>query len=70
MLVAAPQVFNDLDSDADVIMVSTKAGGEGVNLVGGTRVVLYDVCWNPCHDQQVCGCVPCVCRWVGVRRWV
>jgi len=51
-------MFNDLDSDADVIMVSTKAGGEGVNLVGGTRVVLYDVCWNPCHDQQVCGCVP------------
>ena len=36
----------------DVFLVSTRAGGEGVNLTAGTRIVLYDVSWNPSHDQQ------------------
>ncbi len=48
------QKFNDLEgSDLNVMLVSTKAGGEGINLVGASRVVLFDVMWNPCHDYQV-----------------
>jgi transcriptional regulator ATRX len=46
------QRFNDPKDKTNVMLVSTRAGGEGVNLVGGTRVVLFDCCWNPCHDHQ------------------
>ena len=48
---------NDHGSNLRVILVSTKAGGEGVSMTGATRMVLFDVSWNPSHDHQaMCRC--------------
>lgn len=44
--------FNDLESDAKVLLASIKACGEGINLVGASRVVLLDVVWNPSVERQ------------------
>ncbi|KAI9907691.1 hypothetical protein PsorP6_002789 [Peronosclerospora sorghi] len=44
--------FNDLEEDVDVIMISTKGGGEGINLCAVNRIIIFDVCWNPCNDSQ------------------
>ncbi|TYJ35904.1 hypothetical protein E1A91_A05G270400v1 [Gossypium mustelinum] len=45
-------VFNDPTSKARVLLASTKACSEGINLVGGSRVVLLDVTWNPSVERQ------------------
>lgn len=36
----------------DVFLLSAKAGGVGLNLVGASRLVLFDNDWNPLVDQQ------------------
>ncbi|SLM41403.1 dsdna-dependent atpase [Lasallia pustulata] len=33
-------------------LLSAKSGGVGLNLVGGSRLVLFDVDWNPATDLQ------------------
>ena len=33
-------------------LLSAKAGGLGLNLIGGSRIVLFDVDWNPATDDQ------------------
>ena len=30
-----------------------QAGGCGINLIGGSRLVLFDPDWNPASDKQV-----------------
>ncbi|XP_014275616.1 DNA repair and recombination protein RAD54B [Halyomorpha halys] len=44
--------FNDKNSDVFVLLLSNKAGGLGLNLIGGSRLVLYDSDWNPAIDLQ------------------
>lgn len=35
-----------------VLLLSCLAGGAGLNLVGASRLVLFDSSWNPAHDHQ------------------
>ena len=35
-----------------VMLLSSKAGGTGLNLIGASRLVLYDIDWNPATDLQ------------------
>ncbi|CAL8470234.1 g9776 [Coccomyxa elongata] len=35
-----------------VFLLSSKAGGCGINLIGGNRLVLFDPDWNPANDKQ------------------
>lgn len=41
------RLFNDLTSDYRVMMISTRAGGLGINLATASDVVLLDQDWNP-----------------------
>ena len=44
--------FNDPQGDEFVFLLSSKAGGCGLNLIGANRLVLFDPDWNPAADQQ------------------
>ncbi|XP_067671287.1 DNA repair and recombination protein RAD54B-like [Haliotis asinina] len=44
--------FNSKHSLETVFLLSSKAGGVGLNLVGASRLVLYDIDWNPANDLQ------------------
>ncbi|TGO82520.1 hypothetical protein BPOR_0814g00060 [Botrytis porri] len=44
--------FNDPDGQEFVFLLSSKAGGCGLNLIGANRLVLFDPDWNPAADQQ------------------
>ena len=44
--------FNSSYGDNFVLLLSSKAGGTGLNLIGASRILLYDMDWNPAHDIQ------------------
>ncbi|XP_041268921.1 DNA repair and recombination protein RAD54B [Onychostruthus taczanowskii] len=44
--------FNSKFSPAFIFLLSSKAGGVGLNLVGASHLILYDIDWNPATDIQ------------------
>ncbi|XP_068246922.1 DNA repair and recombination protein RAD54-like [Palaemon carinicauda] len=44
--------FNDPKGGDFLFMLSSKAGGCGLNLIGANRLVMFDPDWNPANDDQ------------------
>eukprot|EP00795_Rhopilema_esculentum_P004315 gene4315-20520_t len=44
--------FNNPASEEFIFMLSSKAGGCGLNLIGANRLVMFDPDWNPASDDQ------------------
>lgn len=44
--------FNN-DCTVDVLLLTTRVGGLGLNLTGADTVIFYDHDWNPTKDLQV-----------------
>lgn len=49
---AAMKGFN-ADPDMFVFLLSTRAGGLGINLTAADTCIIYDSDWNPHQDLQV-----------------
>ncbi|XP_056378478.1 DNA repair and recombination protein RAD54B isoform X1 [Hyla sarda] len=44
--------FNSKYSADFIFLLSSKAGGVGLNLIGACHLILYDIDWNPANDIQ------------------
>ncbi|CAH1988674.1 unnamed protein product [Acanthoscelides obtectus] len=44
--------FNNPESNEFIFMLSSKAGGCGLNLIGANRLIMFDPDWNPANDDQ------------------
>ncbi|GKT73245.1 SNF2 family helicase [Colletotrichum tofieldiae] len=50
------QSIKDFNSgDTQLYLISTAAGGTGLNIYGANRVVIFDFKYNPIHEQQAIG---------------
>ncbi|XP_015257700.1 PREDICTED: DNA repair and recombination protein RAD54-like [Cyprinodon variegatus] len=46
------ETFNSPHNPEFIFMLSSKAGGCGLNLIGANRLVMFDPDWNPANDEQ------------------
>lgn len=46
------QQFNDPTTNEFIFLLSSKAGGCGLNLIGANRLIMFDPDWNPANDGQ------------------
>jgi hypothetical protein len=56
------------DPGCEVLLVSLKAGGVGLNLTAAQRVYLMDPYWNPAVENQAVDRIVCICSLPSVRR--
>lgn len=47
--------FNDENNPTNIFIISTTAGGLGLNLPGANRVVIFDFKFNPIEEEQAIG---------------
>ena len=54
------------DESIFIFLLSTKAGGMGINLTSANTVIIHDIDFNPYNDKQA----EDRCHRVGQTRWV